>query len=331
MNLEDLRAAQTRERATDGLQELRDSFYSDVAEYISELKAQRETAAAAADDPFGDPEVQELTDKIETAEQVAEAIYERRMGKLVKQASLAAAGMPDDANGLTDEERTLYDDLVDRIEANKAHVLDVISGEADPADADAQTSDTGPSASGRSSDVAGVSDAESSRPAQDAGEGAESGSAAAAMGGGLGADDSARNDADSAQTADDAPAPAGPLDDAGGGTTGAGGADETPDSGVVEADPEPSDAIAADLAEVRGGDGGGDGADGGDGPVDGRNGADGAGDDVARTTVRVTDDVGEIFGMDEREYTLEAEDVVTLPEENAKPLVEKGAAEELDD
>ena len=94
MNLEDLRAAQTRERATDGLQELRDSFYADVAEYIADLKERRETAAAAADDPFGDPEVQELSDKIETAEQVAEAIYERRMGKLVKQASLAAADVP---------------------------------------------------------------------------------------------------------------------------------------------------------------------------------------------------------------------------------------------
>ncbi|WP_336037831.1 hypothetical protein [Halobacterium yunchengense] len=289
MNLEDLRAAQTRERATDGLQELRDSFYADVAEYIAELKEQREAAAAAADDPFGDPEVQELTDKVETAEQVAEAIYERRMGKLVKQASLAAAGMPDDADGLTDEERALYGDLVDRIEANKNHVLDVISGEADPDDGTAAgTDDAADAASGRSER------ATTDRPSDS--------SAAAAMGGGMGADESE---------------PASPETDqsAASGSDRSASAREQTDDGVP-------DAVAEDLARVQGEDAAPD-EDGGAEAADG-------GDDVARTTVRVTDDVGDIFGLDEREYTLEAEDVVTLPEENAQPLVEKGAAERLD-
>jgi DNA replication factor GINS len=49
-----------------------------------------------------------------------------------------------------------------------------------------------------------------------------------------------------------------------------------------------------------------------------------------RATLRVTEDVGEIFGVDEREYTLSSEDVVTLPEENATALVAQGAAERLD-
>ncbi|WP_368407703.1 hypothetical protein [Halorussus amylolyticus] len=49
-----------------------------------------------------------------------------------------------------------------------------------------------------------------------------------------------------------------------------------------------------------------------------------------RTTIRITRDVGEIFGVDERTYDLENEDVVTLPEENAGPLVEQGAAEKLE-
>jgi DNA replication factor GINS len=51
---------------------------------------------------------------------------------------------------------------------------------------------------------------------------------------------------------------------------------------------------------------------------------------VDRTTVRITRDVGEIFGVDERSYELTSEDVVTLPEANADPLVEKDAAEKLD-
>jgi DNA replication factor GINS len=271
MKLEDLRAAQTRERATDGLQELRDSFYGEVADYLAELKERREAAAGAADDPFGDPEVQELTDKIETAEQVAEAIYERRMGKLVKQASLAAAGMPDDANGLTAEERDLYDDLVERIETNKAHVLDVISGDAE--------TDHGESAS-----PPGESPA---KPPEGDQPTAES-SAAAAMGGGL---------------------------------------DDGDDQSEPEpsADPETPEAIADDRQRVTGAD---EDATGDTEAADESPDADGV--DVDRTTVRVTHDVGEIFGVDERPYTLEAEDVVTLPDENAAPLVEKGAAEKLE-
>ncbi|NIC00350.1 hypothetical protein [Halobacterium sp. R2-5] len=286
MNLEDLRAAQTRERATDGLQELRDSFYGDVAAYISDLKEQREAAASAADDPFGDPEVQELTDKIETAEQVAEAIYERRMGKLVKQASLAAAGMPDDAEGLTDEERALYGDLVERIEANKNHVLDVIAGDADPESDDER-------AAPDNAESAPLGDAPTTETPAPNDTPADS-SAAAAMGGGLDADEESE--------------PA--------------GADSEPDRQPAE--PVPPEAVAEDLQRVAGDEEEDDAGE--EGATDSTD----AGGDVDRTRVRVTDDVGEIFGVDERPYTLEAEDVVTLPEENAAPLVEKGAAEELD-
>ena len=51
---------------------------------------------------------------------------------------------------------------------------------------------------------------------------------------------------------------------------------------------------------------------------------------VERTTVRITSDVGEVFGVDERSYELSSDDVVTLPAENAGPLVEQDAAERLD-
>jgi len=42
-------------------------------------------------------------------------------------------------------------------------------------------------------------------------------------------------------------------------------------------------------------------------------------DDVDRTTVRITSDIGDILGVDDREYTLSSDDVVTLPEQNAAP------------
>lgn len=317
MNLEDLRSAQTRERATDGLQDLRDSFYADVATFIEDLKDRRETAAEVADDPFGDPEVQELTDKIETAEQVAEAIYERRMGKLVKQASLAAAGMPDDENGLTAEEQELYTDLVERIESNKAHVLDVISGDADSAAGDDDSGGAAPSP-----DALDAGPTNPAEPTGSASEPADS-SAAAAMGGGLdeGGDDGVETSSAGAVDSD------------------TGASEPTPDA-------EPPEAVAKDLARVAGGDDG-DGGSGGsadrdagttpDGGVQSEPAAGGAGatgddgaDDTDRVRVRVTDDVGEILGVDERPYDLRAEDIVTLPEANATPLVQKDAAERLE-
>ncbi|GAA0643987.1 DNA replication complex subunit Gins51 [Salarchaeum japonicum] len=269
MNLEDLRAVRSRERASDSLQDLRDSFYEEVADYIQSRKDERERAAEAADDPFSSGEVQTLTDEIETAEQVAEAIYERRMGKLVKQASLAAAGMTGDTEGLTNEERRLYDDLVARIEENKSHVLDVLAGEADAREEPASASgDATPDPIDASHANPDPGDGpEPDRDAADTGEPTPSpepdeSSAAAAMGGGL-----------------DAP----------------------------EESPSPDGASGDEIA---------DGDDEGDAGAE-------------RTTVRITRDVGDVFGVDERQYSLEAEDVVVLPEENAKPLVEKDAAEEL--
>jgi DNA replication factor GINS len=44
---------------------------------------------------------------------------------------------------------------------------------------------------------------------------------------------------------------------------------------------------------------------------------------IDRTTVRVTVDVGDIYGVDGRSYDLSAEDVVTLPTQNAEGLVSK--------
>lgn len=252
VDLEELRTVQTRERATDGLQELRDSFYADVAEYIESLRAERNEAAAQADDPFRSPRVNDLTDEIETAEQVAEAIYERRIGKLVKQASLAAAGMPDDQQGLTAEEQELYDSIVARIEENKESVLATLSGETtDPA---TDSNDESPADSG---------------PGQPPGSEPESGTegtAAAAM-----------MDPDASEPPEPSDSP-----------------DESPE------DVEESSDDAQDTPSIE------------------------------RTKVRVTEDIGEIFGVDERAYTLQSDDVVDLPKENADPLVDRDAAERLE-
>jgi DNA replication factor GINS len=343
MNLDELRSVQSKERQKDSLQNLRPSFYQEVGEYIAELEAERDRAAERADDPFSSPEVSRLTDEIETAKDVVEAIYERRMGKLVKQASLAAAGMAANDEGLTAEEADLFDELVDRIDANKSRVLDVLEGlEADPdpepesrpasepesdpvskpatdstsdtsrsaAEPDASTDDAPPAPpmepdpTDRSDDAAvdpTTLEPDGASRAADAGEGESEVTAADVMGGA---------GPTTADANEEAPRPDGeptsPVDAA--------------DDAVAE--PDPSDSAPGESVDPNLEDGTAD---------DPEPAVEAATEDaVDRVTVRMTRDVGSILGVDDREYTLSSDDVVTLPEQNASPLLERDAAERLD-
>ncbi|SFS06059.1 DNA replication factor GINS [Halomicrobium zhouii] len=267
MNLDELQSVQSRERQTDSLQQLRESFYEDAGEYIQQLREERDQAAERAADPFDSPEVNRLSDDIKTAEQTVEALYERRVGKVVKMASLAAADMPTEEEGLTREERDLFDTLLHAIEENRDHVLDVLAGEASPGAVNTPTD--APQSGGRQGEPA---------------------------------------------TADED-------------STGVGAADVmgSPDSDDVPADVPPD-------APPSGNDGvPAEGADDSTDAAAGGNEAEGDTEtDVDRRTVRITDDVGAIFGVDEREYDLSTDDVVTLPAANADPLVERDAAEPLE-
>ncbi|ELY55238.1 hypothetical protein C491_16012 [Natronococcus amylolyticus DSM 10524] len=333
MNLDELRSVQSKERQKDSLQNLRPSFYQEVGEYIAELEGERDRAAERADDPFSSPEVSRLTDEIETAKDVVEAIYERRMGKLVKQASLAAAGMAANDEGLTAEEADLFDDLVDRIDANKTRVLDVLEGlEADPdpepesgpasepptdstrdasrsaVDPDASTDDAPPAPPMKPDPADGDADVDpttlepdDASQAAEASEGESEVTAADVMGGA----GPSTGDAN-----EEAPRPDGeptsPVDAADDGVAESDPSDATPGESV---DPGLEDGTSADPEAAAGA------------PTE---------DTVDRVTVRMTRDVGSILGVDDREYTLSSDDVVTLPEQNASPLLERDAAERLD-
>ncbi|WP_251328508.1 hypothetical protein [Haloplanus pelagicus] len=298
MNVEELRTVQRTERQKDSLQHLRDSFYRDVAEYVAERKAERQRVAEAADDPFSSPEVSRLTDEIETAEEVVESIYERRIGKIVKRATFAAAGMATEDEGLTTEERDLFEDLVARIERNRETVLDTLAGEAEGdatggASAPAPAHDSAADPSPEASSAADPSPEPSPQPPADAEADPAPAPApddilAEAMGDEGGADPSA----DATTTADRPSRSSEPS------------ADADPDADA----PTPTDSPTPDAPTPDGGETGTD-----------------------RTTLRITRDVGEIFGVDEREYDLASEDVVTLPTPNAEPLLDRDAAERLDD
>ncbi|MDJ1431597.1 hypothetical protein [Halostagnicola sp. A-GB9-2] len=320
MNLDELRSVQSKERQKDSLQNLRPSFYQEVGEYIADLEDERDRVAEATDDPFASPEVSQLTDEIETAKDVVEAIYERRMGKLVKQASLSAAGMAANDEGLTAEEADLFDDLIDRIQSNKNRVLDVLEG----VDAEAGTQAETEALEGEGEPTASE---RTGSPTASAETGEE------AIGG-------------SAIEPEDRTSPAPPEsqpESANANESVSDASDSSPDSSTVTAadvmggdPPEPAESSGTDPAEPEpeappkppapDGDEGADSTT----PSTGTEGDTNDGASLERLTVKITEDVGSILGVDDREYTLAADDVVTLPEQNATPLVEREAAEQLE-
>ena len=335
IDLDELRSVQSRERQTDSLQQLRETFYQDAGEFIQQLHRERERAAGEADDPWDSPEVNRLSDDINTAEQTVEAIYERRVGKIVKMASLAAAEMPTEDEGLTAEERDLFETLVAAIEQNRKSVEAVIDGE-DPAH---EAVDAGPLSEA-------PTDTSSAAKEEDDDARAEVPTDPAAL-----EDEGAPTPPPEPTEPTDASADP-PAESSGAPPT---GTDEAgPESGVDAAnlmggdgpetenrDDEGTHTDGTDRDSANGDDDAAtddspqaDGGTGTVGSVESAGSADGDGEatsaSVDRTTVRITSDVGEIFGVDQRSYDLSKEDVVTLPEANAGPLVERDAAERLD-
>jgi DNA replication factor GINS len=349
MNLDELQSIRDRERQSDTHQQLRESFYQDVAEFIQNLREERDRAADRADDPFDSPEVNRLTDDIKTAEQTVEAIYERRVGKLVKKASIAAADMPVEDEGLTEEERHLFDSLVDDIEASREHVMAILDGEDPPATDATETGraptpaepDRTPTRDTGGRESPGAADPESTPAAPGPDAQSDAGREPPATGG----DPAPEERVDAADLmAGDSPATS-PEPDAGGGRSDPGADGSPDDTGRVPVEPDdhppgspraerPTDEHpAAASGSTDEGQGGSPGTASESAP---------SGDDlrdvgtdedpvvIDRTTVRITRDVGEIFGVDQRDYDLSAEDVVTLPTENAEPLIERDAAERFD-
>ena len=305
MDIDELQTVQSKERQKDSLQHLRDSFYEDVAAYIEELKDERDRVAEEADDPFSNPEVSRLSDDIERAEDVVEAVYERRVGKVVKMASFAAADMPVEEEGLTTQERDLFEDMVGRIGENRSRVLEILAGEGDSMPASsagapgAQPEPTEETTSEPSSSEPDRSPLADEGPARDE----------PAVGTG-----SATSEPSTPEEPDDAP-PAPP-------DTPPGEAEEGPPEEPV--DPRSDGGVAAATADGAEAAGGEDAAAGDD-----ANPATAADDADDRTTVRVTEDVGRMLGVDDREYELKSEDVVSLPADNAEALLQREAAERL--
>lgn len=318
MNLDELQSVQARERQSSDLQHLRSSFYREVGEYIQTLNEKRARTVESADDPFSEPEVKRLTDDIETAENTVEAIYERRVGKVVKKASIAAAGMSVEDDGLTREEASLFEDLVERIEENRETVLSVLDGDTPNVSCsieeevtESRTASADPK--GGRADVQEPPESDIS-PESVNGSGADTGVNAADLMGDSETDSTAETPPPPTESASTPP----PKPDSQQ-TVDRGEGDETP---TVDVPPETATTTGDATPEAP--------------PEQGQTSPerrDTESQDIPglpRTTVRITADVGQIVGADDRDYDLGTEDVVTLPEPNANVLVEKNAAEPLE-
>jgi DNA replication factor GINS len=347
MNLDELQSVQARERQSSDLQHLRSSFYREVGEFIQELTQERAQAVDRADDPFSSSEVRQLSNDIETAEQTVEAIYERRVGKVVKKASIAAAGMPVDTDGLTDEEASLFDDLVVRIENNRENVLSVLDGDTPSVSCSVDSAEDdhiGTETESPSASPAPDSDATTEVDAQpDATPDTEGVSAADLMG--SGPDESAdpteapTSEAETGTATESEPTADSTPDPDADALTASDASESAPPEEPPAPEPE-SEPDATARTEVHPDDAP-PSADSGTTPAsDEQTSTDESSEEAAeessnipglpRTTVRITDDIGEVVGADNRDYDLGSEDVVTLPEPNADVLVDKGAAERLD-
>jgi len=129
MNLEDLREIQIEERTRSDLQPLLDSFYTDVSKYIQDLRVERENILEGSVDAVDAKTVRRIEDEIKTAGEVVEAIYDRRVGKILKGASLTAAGLGKREGSLAGVEVELFRSLVELLQKNRIKILERISSE----------------------------------------------------------------------------------------------------------------------------------------------------------------------------------------------------------
>lgn len=294
MNLDELQSVQAKERQSSDLQQLRPSFYEEVGEFIQSLRDERQELVEELADPFGSKKVRRLSDDIQTAESTVEAIYERRVGKVVKKASIAAADMPVEVDGLTDEEIHLFEELVAQIEENRQTVLTVldIGSPATPSD---QATEASVSSSSADQTEPMTSESPDSESPVDEGPAPPN----------LPEDSSRPEPAKTDESLD----PASLMSS---------GSDSTDDPQEQTAEESQSDGAATGAHDT---------------PETERvpkQTSTRATTSVDRTTVRITTDIGEVVGADNRDYHLHTDDVVTLPEPNATVLIDKGAAERLE-
>lgn len=350
MNLQQIQETLREERTSDRLQPISDTFYSDTESYLRNLRHDREEAAEDAPNVFDSREVMNLSHKIQRAEETIENLYNRRVGKIINQAVLAASGGTFDKEPLTETEQDLYDTIIEAVNDNRANALDVLSDGAntnsmfstdrestntvssltDETNVQPTTEEVNSDAN-NAADYMGDGSAEVSETQADTDDTtAEATPDSTNQSGGFAADVSfgeeteTETENDNTDTPPDAdkpePEPPSPPEQSDSDTPVETLSDETDDftdefASAPETDTH-NDAPTTNLPDEP--------------QQQTKTETDDQPDDISRVTVQVTQDIGEVCGTDNRTYDLAEEDVVSLPEENAKPLLENNAATTID-
>lgn len=293
--LNEIKAVTRTEKQKSGLQELADDFYDRIETRLSELYEKRDAKIDEVDNPFQCTEIQQTVQRIESIENEVESLHRLRSAKILDKAGFVAAGMGEKPTGATPAEEEMFEELVTDLTRGRQNVINAIDPENSASGLAAQQSDTNPS----------ESLSESSQGGSDSG--------------GVSASEPAIN-------IDDSEFAERNSDDANSGVTASSADASTDDTEPVQGDREPEQTRVSDVdnrvkrddvAVIE--------------EESGEKGNPSRENDVERVTVKMKKSVGEILGVDDREYQLEENDVVTLPEQNASPLIDKEVAEQIEE
>jgi len=125
VNLEDLREIQRKERKSDELVDIDDDFYIMIGRRISELEseAKRETNQEAK---------LIIMDEINSIRKVAEGIFERRIGKILRMAPLHLKGLNVETDNMVSDEEAIFRDVCKNLKEGREAVLSsIISSNSD--------------------------------------------------------------------------------------------------------------------------------------------------------------------------------------------------------
>ncbi len=118
MDIEKLWETLYKERNTASLQELPETFFEDVSEYIKKLEAEGREADGSRKG-F-------VEDEIKNARMKVEDIIRRRIGKIIK---LASSGVNTSPKGMMEEERLIFDGVKSHVDEGRERIFALILSE----------------------------------------------------------------------------------------------------------------------------------------------------------------------------------------------------------
>lgn len=119
MNLEILRDVLRKERRVDELIELDNDFYSKAGKYIQDLEKHIKNEENENKELM-------LKDEKESSIKMAQKLFERRMGKIIRLASLNARGLEINEDKMTNEENDMFKSLTKELDKGREIVKEKI-------------------------------------------------------------------------------------------------------------------------------------------------------------------------------------------------------------